>query len=436
MSDTSNDKKKQTLWNDEFSSAFEFEPDTKRFKLSSSSSTQKNLKTSPTVIVTWNCNGFVSRAKHNRDLLSKLLYNTNFPDMICIQEARIKAAMTTRRGQPHPEELKIDNQAVSTTLDNDFKDYIPYWSLADKRYAGTLTLIHKRLSSVQHIANSTTSAIDLLLQKFQLTRKQVGLLDTVEQRKSQKKKQTSIDSFLIPKKEKPITSFKNIHHEEGRFQFFSFPTVDILQTYVPNNGTKKDGSSFEKRKIWDDQVLKFLKERKQILVKSNNRQHRPLLWCGDMNVAHTYIDGTHWSGPRDDGSIYEWWTDESKCIMNRDYRESQRHPDNKGMPSFTPAERRRFEGLLKEGDFIDLWRHSHPSTSNNWDDANWTWRGFGGPYKGKGQRLDYFLLSSSLDNVDDVLESCDILGHGSEKEGLFCGSDHCACLLKLKRELG
>lgn len=55
-------------------------------------------------------------------------------------------------------------------------------------------------------------------------------------------------------------------------------------------------------------------------------------------------------------------------------------------------------------------------------------------YEGKGQRLDYFLLSpSSL--MKDVVESCDILGYGASREGLFCGSDHCATMLRLKRPL-
>jgi hypothetical protein len=51
-------------------------------------------------------------------------------------------------------------------------------------------------------------------------------------------------------------------------------------------------------------------------------------------------------------------------------------------------------------------------------------------YQGKGQRIDYFLLSN---HAMDRVESCHILGYGELREGFFCGSDHCASLLVLKK---
>jgi exonuclease III len=238
------------------------------------------------------------------------------------------------------------------------------------------------------------------------------------------------------------------HHEEGRFQFFMFADKDIVQTYVPNHGMKME--KWEKRKQWDLQVLEFVQQRQQILehvtnmkaTSDDNNKHRTLLWCGDLNVAHTYMDGTHWKKKQTaaDDQCYEWWTDESKCIIQKKNKAANddddsddkgpKDPQYVGMPSFTPAERTRFICFLKRGKLVDVWRCLHPDPCDNWNAPHWTWRGKGPVYGNKGQRLDYFLLSES---DTERVESCRILGTGNHK-GLFCGSDHCASLLVLKRE--
>ena len=191
------------------------------------------------------------------------------------------------------------------------------------------------------------------------------------------------------------------HHPEGRFQFFTFPAIDVLQTYVPNNGTKAE--SFQRRREWDEAMLTFLKDRRTILAHAKVPD-RPLLWCGDFNCARDYRDGTHWT-QREDGSIYEFWTDPVKCQVGKK-EEKPQDPGHVGIPSFTPHERKRFAQLLKEGDFVDVWRDMHPdgtpaTCTKPWDRPDYTWRGHlarnGSPYaakfQGKGQRLDYFLLS-------------------------------------------
>jgi exonuclease III len=180
-----------------------------------------------------------------------------------------------------------------------------------------------------------------------------------------------------------------------------------------------------------------------------------------MNCAFTYQDGTHWSTNSQeqrepDGNVYEWWTDEAKCFVRGGSKKENntvaKHADNVGMPSFTPAERRRFGELMTESDFSDVWRSLHPNGvqqppndddsktyASEWDKPNYTWRGhlgknggFAAKYQGKGQRLDYFLLSPST--LVSSVEACDILGYGEQREGLFCGSDHCASILKLKKD--
>lgn len=216
--------------------------------------------------------------------------------------------------------------------------------------------------------------------------------------------------------------------------------MDLIHTYVPNNGNKPE--SFARRKAWDNGMKEFLLNRSKILEKASISSRRPLLWCGDMNVARDYRDGTHWTKIPQDGTVQEWWTDEQKCFVSASQRDPSRPPQDQGMPSFTPAERSRFEDMLTQANLTDIWRELHPNGTDEteetknlskWDRPNYTWRGHLGKngtiakYQGKGQRLDYF-LSSRVDNV----EACEILGYGERREGLFCGSDHCASLLTLR----
>ncbi|KAG7349680.1 endonuclease/exonuclease/phosphatase family protein [Nitzschia inconspicua] len=447
---------------------------------SSATSAVNDCGRHPHTFVTWNCNGFTSRTKWNADELKRLLRETNFPDMICLQEVRLKASGPNhQRGTPKETEFKGSVEAAIQTI---FRDYTPFWSLADTKYSGTLSLIHQRCMKYFQWQPSTASsqpsefaaftpksAIDLILRRFNTDRTRCGLAEASAEIDSKDKKtkkaatQMSLTSFFAPK-----SSSSNInndcshtgqnpshsHHPEGRFQFFFFPDMDVIQTYVPNNGTKDE--SFQKRQQWDDDMMRFLKERQQIL-QTCDVHNRKLLWMGDMNVARDYRDGTHWKWRKNDensDSIYEWWRDESKCFVQGDHKNptaSKKH-ENIGIPGFTTAERERFANLLQVGDFCDIWRELHPdgvppqkNEASVWDRGNYTWRGHlsreGGAfakYQGKAQRLDYFLLSPSklvnrkaTGTTSNLLKSCEILGYGEHKEGLFCGSDHCAVRLEL-----
>ncbi len=432
----------------------------------------------PTRFITWNCNGFSSRAKWDVDSLFELVAEHNSPEVICIQEARLKAD-GNERGRPLKDK---DYEHIQNALDGPFCDYTPFWSLADKKYAGTLTLLKFTVledSGISENDNSEgsydpdfvaftpSSAIDLILRRLGMTRDECGLneIAAISSPAKRKPQQTSLKSFFSPKAAKPAAKRKfctrHEHNSEGRFQFFFFPGMDFVQTYVPNNGTKDE--SFARRRDWDKTMLKFVRERKQILQalsqnkssKSNNTSvdsssYRRLLWCGDMNVAATYRDGSHWeakqsSKTRNDGSeVYEWFRDEAKCLGK--FEKGVKRPENVGIPGFTPAERERFATFLEEGNFCDVWRKLHPNgapaNSDNetspWERPNYTWRGalaknFGGfaKYQGKGQRIDYFLLSPKTD-VDEI-KNCDILGYGTNKQGMFCGSDHCAVDLRFYR---
>jgi exonuclease III len=371
--------------------------------------------------------------------MKSLLEDMEYPDMICIQEARLKALSEHSRGEPMPSEYA----EVKPVVESVFQDYQPIWSLANTRYAGTVTFVHRRLTidMASQCAFSVEAAVDLMLKRYQLTRTQLGLSIPPSPVKKAAR-QLSMKAFFAPKAATTCSSSSSVipsgnHHPEGRFQFFAFPAMDVLQTYVPNNGTKEE--SFQRRREWDDSMLKFLQDRRKILAQANVPD-RPLVWCGDFNCARDYRDGTHWE-KRDDGSVYEFWTDSVKCQVGNSGVPSD--PANVGIPSFTPNERRRFAQLLKEGGLVDVWREVHPDgtcdvSMKPWDRPNYTWRGHlarnGAPYsakfQGKGQRLDYFLLSPA--NMMSSVFVCQILGSGEKRDGYFCGSDHCASILRLQ----
>jgi exonuclease III len=436
---------------------YEDEPPSKRSKTSGGG---------PTTFVTWNANGLVSRCVWNKDEVQRLLRETD-PDVLCLQEVRLKALNASSRGSPYPNDYKSIKDTMEATV---FYNYKKYWSLADSKYAGTCTLIHNRVvKSVEHFetAFSTKSALSLILQRHNLKREEVkGLCSSPEavklKKPTDKKQQTCLTSFFAPKKNgnNDITTNRNAieHHPEGRFQFISFPNFDLINTYVPNNGTKEE--SFQRRRDWDQDMKEFLKNRQNILQKVN-QQERPLIWCGDMNCANEFKDGTHTAPgtdacPANDGDgrgIYEWFKDEKKCFVAGQIKklDPTRHPDDTGIPSFTTNERRRFRNILEQADLVDVWRAMHPDGiqdnsgkyKTEWDRPNWSWRGhlskdgnaYASKYEGKGQRLDYFLLSPSklVSDCDGIVGKCDILGYGVNREGHFSGSDHSAIILILKK---
>ena len=270
----------------------------------------------PSSFVTWNCNGFSTRAVHNRDELRRLVRETRTPDLICIQEARLRAAGPgQQRGQPAVTDK--DHPQIRAAVADAFEGYTPFWSLADKRYAGTLTLVRKACLEAggssptrnragnydpDLVAFTPRSAIDLMLHRLGTTRAECGLEAEQPEAKSAaaaqpKKQQTSLTSFFAPKKKQGAGATgkrkRHDHNAEGRFQFFFFPGMDVLQTYVPNNGEKEE--SFRRRREWDKSMNKFFAERKQILQSINNSKgssktggdkvdsgiDRKLLWCGE-----------------------------------------------------------------------------------------------------------------------------------------------------------
>jgi len=169
---------------------------------------------------------------------------------------------------------------------------------------------------------------------------------------------------------------KEEHDDEGRVLTAEYDDYFLVNVYTPN--VKHDLSRLQYRQVWDDEFRTYLK----YLEKK-----KPVITCGDLNVAHKDIDLAR--------------------------------PDaNRGEAGFTDEEREGFQKLLTAG-FIDTFRHFHKGPDNyTW----WSYRG-GARRRNVGWRIDYFCVSDSLEKkLHDAYILSDIMG-----------SDHCPVGLILKK---
>lgn len=158
------------------------------------------------------------------------------------------------------------------------------------------------------------------------------------------------------------------HDREGRVIAVEFSTFFLVNVYVPNS--KRDLSRLPYRQQWDSDFLQYLLE-----LESK----KPVVVCGDMNVAHEERDLTH----------------------------PKANVRNHG---FTQEERAGFRRFLEAG-WVDSFRVFNPEGGHYtwWSPMN------GARERNVGWRIDYFLLSNRL---QPRLQSASILSH-------VHGSDHC-----------
>lgn len=165
------------------------------------------------------------------------------------------------------------------------------------------------------------------------------------------------------------------HDHEGRVVTLEFEDFYLVNVYVPNS---QDGlRRLDYRMRWEDAFRGFVK---------SLESRKPVVVCGDMNVAHEEID----------------------------LKNPSTNHFNAG---FSDEERSKFTELLGAG-FIDTWRFQHP------DEVKYSWWSYcgGARFRNAGWRIDYFLVSESL---REHIFSTEILND-------IAGSDHCPVVLCLK----
>ena len=180
-------------------------------------------------------------------------------------------------------------------------------------------------------------------------------------------------------KQKPLNVTYGIgieeHDKEGRVITLEFEKFYMVDIYTPNS--KRELERLDYRQIWEDEIRKYL-------LKLN--ETKPVIMCGDLNVAHKEID-----------------------LKNP---KTNRH--NAG---FTDEERQKMTELLNAG-FVDSFRYLYPDKENAY--SWWSYMGHARE-KNVGWRIDYFIVSKSIENeIKEATIYPEIMG-----------SDHCPVGLEI-----
>lgn len=165
------------------------------------------------------------------------------------------------------------------------------------------------------------------------------------------------------------------HDKEGRIITLEFENFYLVTNYTPN--AKRELERLDYRMVWEDEIRKYLLEL---------NKKKPVIMCGDLNVAHEEID---LKNPK----------------------------TNKGNAGFTNEEREKMTELLNAG-FIDSYRYLYP------EKIEYSWWSYMGHAREKnvGWRIDYFIVSNDFrENIKDATIYTGILG-----------SDHCPVGLEIK----
>lgn len=159
------------------------------------------------------------------------------------------------------------------------------------------------------------------------------------------------------------------HDHEGRVITLEFPDYYVVTVYTPNS--QRELTRLDYRMRWEDDFLSYLK---------GLEEKKPVIFCGDLNVAHQEID---LKNPR----------------------------TNRKNAGFTDEERAKMTALLEDG-FIDTFRYFYPDRTGiySW----WSYQ-FQARAKNAGWRIDYFIVSEGLkERLKDAFIDTEIMG-----------SDHC-----------
>ncbi len=181
-------------------------------------------------------------------------------------------------------------------------------------------------------------------------------------------------------KKEPMTVSYGIgmeeHDQEGRVITLEYPEFYLVTVYTPNSQSELARLTY--RMKWEDDFLTYLKRLEE---------QKPVIFCGDLNVAHKEID---LKNPK----------------------------TNRRNAGFTDEEREKFSRVLEKG-FIDTFRYFYPDLEQvySW----WSYR-FRARGKNAGWRIDYFCVSQCL---EEKLEDAKILSE-------IQGSDHCPVELDIQ----
>ncbi len=181
-------------------------------------------------------------------------------------------------------------------------------------------------------------------------------------------------------KKKPLNVTYGIgieeHDREGRIITLEYEKFYMVNCYTPN--AKRELERLDYRMVWEDEIRKYLK-------KLDSK--KPVIYCGDLNVAHNEID---LKNPK----------------------------SNRGNAGFTDEERGKMTELLQSG-FTDSFRYLYPTKEESY--SWWSYMGHARE-KNIGWRIDYFIVSKLIENK---IEEASIYPE-------VFGSDHCPVGLEIE----
>lgn len=159
------------------------------------------------------------------------------------------------------------------------------------------------------------------------------------------------------------------HDQEGRVITLEYPEFFLVTCYTPNS--QNELKRLDYRMTWEEDFKTHL---------NTLDAQKPVILCGDLNVAHENIDLKNWK-------------------------------TNRKNPGFSDSEREKFSLLLEEG-YIDTFRHFYPNLEGAY--SWWSYR-FNARQNNAGWRIDYFVTSARFkDRLVEAKIHADIVG-----------SDHC-----------
>ena len=165
------------------------------------------------------------------------------------------------------------------------------------------------------------------------------------------------------------------HDKEGRVITAEYEDFYVITVYVPNS--QRELTRLDYRMIWEEAFLNYVLELEKV---------KPVIYCGDLNVAHKEID----------------------------LKNPKTNHHNAG---FTDEERACFTKVLQSG-YIDTFRYFYPDTTSVY---SWWSYMFKSREKNAGWRIDYFVASQALENrLKDAKIHTSVLG-----------SDHCPVELEI-----
>ena len=296
-------------------------------------------------LISWNVNGL--RACAQKGFID--FYKTIDADIFCIQETKMQESQLT-------DEIKN----LSTN---------EYWSSAEKKgYSGTAVFTKQKPINVT--IGIEPKVAEIIKLKLKENKKKLA------SNENHNEKQDFSKELISEEESSKNDSLLLEQSNEGRIIVAEYEKFILVNCYVPNS--KRGLERLDYRVKWENEMREYLAYLDKI---------KPIIYCGDLNVAHEEID-----------------------LKNP----SSNH-NNAG---FTDQERNQMTNLLQAG-FTDTFRYKYPDAK---DKYSWWSYMFHARENNAGWRIDYFIVSDRIKNkiIDSKIHS-EVLG-----------SDHCPIELDIE----